>query len=205
MAASADEAEFAPLLLAAQAGDKKALGELLEQYRNYLALLARVQIDKRLQGKLNPSDLVQETFLKAHRHMGQFRGQSEGEWIAWLRQILVTTLGNLVRHHNQGRRDVRLERELAADLEHSSRALEKGLAMRQSSPSQQAARREQAVILADVLRQLPADYREVVILRNLEGLTFPQVADRMGRTLDSVKKLWARALAQLRQTLGERS
>src|SRR2546427_206956 len=74
-----------------------------------------------------------------------------------------------------------------------------------SSPSQRVARREQAVVLADMLGRLPEDYREVVILRHLEGLSFPQVARRMGRTLDSVKKLWARALAQLRDSLGDSS
>ena len=63
-------------------------------------------------------------------------------------------------------------------------------------------RREQAVLLADALNHLPADYREVLILRHLEGLTFPEVADRMGRSLDSVEKLWVRALPRLRRALG---
>ena len=60
-------------------------------------------------------------------------------------------------------------------------------------------------MLADALGQLPEDYREVIILRHLEGLTFPAVASRMGRTPESIKKLWARALARLRRTLGELS
>ena len=71
-----------------------------------------------------------------------------------------------------------------------------------STPSQQAARREQAVLLADALDRLPQDYREVIILRHLEGLTFPEVARRLDRTLDSVEKLWARGLARLRRSLG---
>jgi RNA polymerase sigma-70 factor, ECF subfamily len=98
---------------------------------------------------------------------------------------------------------VRLERALAVELDESSRALDRGLIAQQSSPSQQAVRREQAVMLADALGQLPDAYREVIILRHLEGLTFPEVAGRMGRTVESVKKLWARALARLRSTLGE--
>ena len=71
-----------------------------------------------------------------------------------------------------------------------------------SSPSQHAARREQALLLAEGLERLPEDYREVLILRHLEGLTFPEVAARMGRTVMSVKKLWARALPALRDSLG---
>ena len=62
-------------------------------------------------------------------------------------------------------------------------------------------RREQGVLLADALAQLPEDYREVLILRHLEGLTFPGVSQRMGRTLDSVKKLWTRALDCLRRSM----
>jgi RNA polymerase sigma-70 factor (ECF subfamily) len=98
-----------------------------------------------------------------------------------------------------------LERELAAELDQSSQMLDQRLEAPGSSPSQRVARREQAVVLADMLGRLPEDYREVVILRHLEGLSFPQVARRMGRTLDSVKKLWARALAQLRDSLGDSS
>jgi RNA polymerase sigma-70 factor (ECF subfamily) len=191
------------LIHLAQAGDPRALGRLLELYRTYLALLARLHIRRRLQGKFDASDLVQETFLKAHRHFAQFRGSSEPELVAWLRQILASSLANLVRHYyGTQRRDVRLELELAAAVDESSHALGNGLFARQSSPSGQAARREQAVLLAQALDHLPPDYREVMILRHLEGLTFPEVAERMGRSVDSVKKLWARGLAQLRALLG---
>jgi RNA polymerase sigma-70 factor, ECF subfamily len=192
------------LLGQARAGDGPALGQLLELYRHYLALLARMQIGRRLQGKVDASDLVQETFLKAHRGFAQFRGSSEGELVSWLRQILAANLANLVhRHYGRQRRDVKLERDLAAEMDASSRVLDLGLVAQGSSPSQQAARREQAVLLADALERLPADYREVLILRHLEGLTFPAVAQRMGRTLGSVEKLWIRALARLRRSLAD--
>jgi RNA polymerase sigma-70 factor (ECF subfamily) len=188
----------------ARAGDGAALGQLFALYRRYLGLLARVQIGRRLQGKADPSDLVQETFLKAHRNFAQFRGSHEGELVAWLRQILATTLANLVRHFlGRQRRDARLEQELAADLDQSSRILDRGLVAREGSPSDLAARREQAVRLADALEMLPANYREVLVLRHLDGLTFPEAARQMGRSLGSVEKLWIRALAQLRRALGE--
>ncbi len=191
------------LLQEARAGDPATLGRLLELYRRYLALLARVQIGQRLQGKVDASDLVQETFLEAHRNFTRFRGTSEAQLVRWLRQILAAKLADLLRRYlgTQGR-DVRLERDIEGAFDRSSVLLDRGLVPPQSSPSQQAARREQAVLLADALAQLPDDYREVLVLRHLEGLTFPDAARRMGRSLDSVEKLWMRALARLRQLLG---
>src|SRR5436309_873224 len=169
-----DPTEAAPpeqLLVLARAGSPAAAGELLEHYRPYLTVLARVQLGRRLQGKADAADLVQETFLEAHRDFGGFRGTTAGELRAWLRQVLA--------------RDVRLERSLSQELDESSRMLDAGLAAAQSTPSQQADRREQAVRLADALDRLPEAYRDVLILRYLEGLKFPEVARRMGRSLDS--------------------
>src|SRR5882724_2256557 len=105
------------LLRQAHGGNGSALGRLLEMYRNYLAVLARLQIGRRLQGKADPADLVQETFLKAHRNFDRFRGATEAELAGWLRQILAGQLAHLVRRYlGTKRRDVRLEREMAADL-----------------------------------------------------------------------------------------
>lgn len=194
------------LLAGARAGDEGALGRLLERYRPYLTLLARLQIGRGLQGKADPADMVQETFLEAARHFAVFRGESEPELTAWLRQILAACLAQLARRYYGTRaRDVRLERVLEDELDQSSRALDGALLAEQSTPSQRASRREQAVLLADALDSLPEDYREVIILRHLEGLTFPEVAARLGRSLDSVEKLWVRALPRLRRALGGRS
>jgi RNA polymerase sigma-70 factor (ECF subfamily) len=191
------------LLALARTGDDSALGLLLERYRAYLMLLARLQIGRRLQGKADCGDVVQETFLEAARHFGRFQGVTEPELAAWLRQILATTLAHLVRrYYGTQARDVRLERVLEEELDGSSRAVDRGLVAAQSTPSQRASRREQAVLLADALDRLPPDYREVIILRHLEELTFPEVAQRMGRSVDSVEKLWVRALPRLRRALG---
>jgi RNA polymerase sigma-70 factor (ECF subfamily) len=167
-----------------------------------LELLARVHIGRRLQSKVDAADVVQDTFLEAHRRFGRFQGTTEAEFVSWLRHILAANLAMLVRHYLGTRgRDVRLERELAFDLDHSSQVLGRGLLAGSSSPSQRAIRRERAVLLADALGQLSETYREVIVLRHLEGLSFPEVARRMQRSLDSVKNLWARALGQLRRTL----
>lgn len=191
-----------PLLDRARAGEPAALGELLDGYRQYLTLLARLQIGRALQVKLGASDVVQETFLEAHRDFPGFRGGSAGEVAAWLRTILARNLANQVRRYRHTRgRDVRLEQRLAADLDRSSDRLAAVLADPAHGPDRNAARGEAALILADALGRLPPDYREVLVLRNLEELSFAEVAGRTGRSVDSVKKLWARGLARLRREL----
>src|SRR5215207_2516444 len=201
-----DRPEPVEQLRLARDGDVSALGALLERYGQYLTLLARLQVGRRLQGKVEPADLVQEAFHKAHRDFPSFRGTTEAEFVGWLRQLLVTAVAGQVRRYlGTQQRDVRLEQQLADEIDQSSRALCGGLAAAQSTPSQQAARREQAVILADALGKLPEHYREVIVLHHLEGLSLSQVASRMGRTPDSVEKLWTRALVQLRGILGAAS
>lgn len=189
-------------LQAALAGDDAARGALLESYRAWLELLARVEIGRRLQTKVDVADVVQETFLEAHRSLDRFRGTTPTEFSAWLRGILAIRVSLLLRHYfkTQGR-DIRREREIDVDLDQSSRAIDGGLIAFQSTPSEQAVRREQGTLLADALARLPDDYREVIILRHLEELTFAEVAARMDRSLDSVQKLWVRALARLRQLM----
>jgi RNA polymerase sigma-70 factor (ECF subfamily) len=192
------------LLVLAKAGDGAALGRLLERYRNYMGLLVRLQVGRRLRRKVDVEDLLQEVWLEIHRKIVTFRGSSEREFLMWVRRMIGSILANQVRHFLGTKcRDLRLERALVDELDESSRALNQSLIAPQSTPSQQAVRREQAVILADALQGLPEDYREVIILRQLEGLSFPDVARRLGRTEDSVKNVWLRALARLRRTLEE--
>jgi RNA polymerase sigma-70 factor (ECF subfamily) len=189
------------LLRRARAGDEAALGDLLAQYRNYLKLLARLQIDRRLRRKLDASDAVQEAMLAAHRAFAQFRGQSEAELLAWLRQILATGLAGMARRYlGTKQRQIDLERELQHGLDNASRAIDARL-VQHSTPSVHAAQREQAVLLANALASLPLRYREVLVLRHLEGMPFPDIAEKLGRTIDSVKKLWSRGLVKLRSAL----
>jgi RNA polymerase sigma-70 factor (ECF subfamily) len=186
----------------ARGGDDSALGRLLESYSNYLTLLARVQIGRRIQGKVDAGDVVQEVFLEAHRQIANFRGTAEAELVAWLRKILAGQLAlTLRRYLGTKGRDVNLERELGYQLDQSSQAMDGGFVAPTSTPSQHVSRREQAVLLADALDRLPPDYREVIILRHLESLPFAEVASRMGRSEDSVQKLWVRALASLRKSM----
>ena len=186
------------LLLQARAGDTEALGRLLEKYRNYLLFLAKMQLDSRLLGKLDAADIVQETFMEAARSFSQFRGEEDGQFTAWLRQILVSKLAAAARHYlGTRRRDVRLEQHLHTRVDQSSLFLDH-LLCTLSTPSLKVRREETRQQLLEALAQLPEHYREVLQLRHLENLTFPQIAQRMGRTEDSVQKIWVRALGQIR-------
>jgi RNA polymerase sigma-70 factor (ECF subfamily) len=203
MTLSANSAALEELPVLTRRTSDPALGRRLESYRDYLTILARMQIGRRLQGKVDPSDLVQETFLHAVRDFAQFRGTSDKELAGWVRQILAARLADLVRRYcgTQGR-DVHLEQGLQVELDQSSQVLDAGLVDPLSSPSHQAVRHEQVTWLAQSLERLPADYREVLILHHLEEWDFPAVARRMGRSVEAVKKLWARALARLRRSVG---
>ena len=189
------------LLTRARQGDGDALGQMIDGFRSYLALLARMQLRRYLQAKFDDSDLVQETCLEAQKSFAQFQGSSEAEFMSWLRTILAHTTAITIRHYSRQKRDVRLERQLEQDLDHSSVQLGAAFASPESSPSQRVARRERSLILADALGQLKDDYREVVILHHLEGLSIDEISTQLGRTTDSVQKLWARAIVQLRRVL----
>ena len=191
------------LIAEARRGDDAAQGRLLELYRNYLRLVARSLIGGALRVKLDASDLVQETFLKAHRDFGRFAGGTEPELVAWLRQILVRSLANQVKHHRRLGRDQNRQESLDHLLELSDRPLRFALAARLPSPSEAASRREQAVLLADAVDRLPADYREAFVLRTLEHVPFEEIALRMGRSTGAVRMLWARAVKKLNEILEE--
>ena len=191
------------LLVQARGGDAQALGQLLELYRNYLRVVARAMIGQALRVRLDASDLVQETFLKAHGEFRQFLGSTEPELTAWLRQILVRTLANQARHHRRQGRNYQRDEPLEVLLERSSSGVQLALAAPLSSPSSLLSRREQSVLLADALEKLPADYREVFLMRNLEHIPFEEIAVRMGRSPGAARMLWTRTIKKLSQLLEE--
>src|SRR5688572_9351979 len=196
-----DAFDVAALLAYARGGDGGSIGKLLTHYRNYLMLLATTQVERRLKPRVSPSDVVQETMLKAHRHFAQFHGETERELLAWLRQNLVSNLARFVEQYMlAAKRDVRREisiEQLGASGERSA-PLTGVLQARGKTPSAIAQHREEAVVLADRLAQLPSDYREILVLRNIQGLSFDEAAARMKRPLGATRMLWLRAIKKLR-------
>jgi RNA polymerase sigma-70 factor (ECF subfamily) len=175
----------------------------LDQYREYLTMLARVQLDPRLRDKLDPSDVVQQTLLDAHQRQEQFRGQTEAEKAAWLRQILARNLVDALRAFGRAKRDVARERSLHVAMEQSSQRLEAWLAAEQSSPSQKLDRHERAVQLANALAALPEAQREALVLQHWHGFSLAEIGQHMGRSPAAVAGLIKRGLRQLRGLLKE--
>jgi RNA polymerase sigma-70 factor, ECF subfamily len=155
----------------------------LEDYRDYLRLLARLQLDPKLWSQLDPSDIAQETLLKAHARRDQFRGQTHAEKVAWLRQILANTLTDALRRFHRQKGDQ--HQSLEAAVEQSSARVEKWLEASGPSPHDQAARQEQILRLAAVLARLPEDQRIAVELRHLQGYSVPAISELTGRSVAS--------------------
>jgi RNA polymerase sigma-70 factor (ECF subfamily) len=182
---------------AARRGDREALGRALTSFRKYLLLLANERIEPELAAKGGASDIVQDTFFRAHRSFGDFRGGSEAEWRNWLRAILIRTLA-----HHRRRYDGTSKRRPALEVSiHSTVDVGRGPASNDPTPSRELARRECEVSLLAALDRLPVDYRDVVILHHRECMSFEEIGRRQGISSEAARKRWSRALGRLRQEL----
>src|SRR5262249_15215797 len=147
-------------------------GSDFERSRTYLGLLARLQLDPQLRGLLDPSDLVQQTLLRAHRNWDQCRGATDEQRAAWLRAILAHELADAVRKIDRRGEDRR--QSLEASLNESSDRLEAWLQSDSTSPSGRVERQEQLLKLAEALSRLPGDQRTALELHHLQGLPVPE-------------------------------
>lgn len=173
----------------------------LQRYREYLLLLARSQFPRRLRAKLDSSDVVQQTLLEAHRDLEQFRGTTDSELAAWLRQILARNLANVARDWDRQKRDVNREQALEQKLTQSSARLEAWLSDGAISPSQQVMRNEQIVHLASALMCLSEEQRQAIELRYLQGMPIREIAEQMEKSTSAIGGLLHRGLSDLRQRM----
>jgi RNA polymerase sigma-70 factor (ECF subfamily) len=187
------------LLAEARAGSTEALGELLELYRAYLRQVARVHLNPRLNPKADASDLVQETFLDAHRDFDHFRGEDDAELRAWLRRLLLNNAANFFRRFRPGgKRSVELEVSLASARLAALIAWEVSLT---PSPDDHADAHEQACLLEKALHRLPDVYRRVLHLHYREQRSFEEIAGLLNCTPNAARKTAARALKIVQQQL----
>jgi RNA polymerase sigma-70 factor (ECF subfamily) len=175
--------------------------EALEPYRRYLTVLAELHLDRRLRGKLDASDVVQQTMLRALSAVEELRSQKPEVLTAWLRKILASALADAVKHYERDKRDISLERSLEADLDRSASGLNAWLAADQSSPSQVAQRNEELFRLVNALSQLPDRMREVVVAKYCRGWTLQRTADHLECTVPAVASLLRRGLEELRRRM----
>jgi RNA polymerase sigma-70 factor (ECF subfamily) len=180
----------------ARGGDTAALGDLLQAYRPYVRVIARAARQGFAPGRLDDSDLIQDTLLLAHRAFGRFRGTTVAEFAGWLRQLTLRTVGHAARAHmGTDKRSVGMEQPLA-DMD--------ALAIAEiQTPDAQAAHHERAAQIAAAIEQLPEEMRQVVLGRLLDGLAYATLASRLGKSEGALRVTYTRALCRLRELLAE--
>jgi RNA polymerase sigma-70 factor (ECF subfamily) len=191
---------FLTLLEEAKHGSATALGTLIEECRCYLLSVANQELPEKLRAKVAPSDMVQDSCLEAQLAFQQFRGQSRDELVNWLRTILLFNISNARRRYcDTAKRQLHREFSLD-DLTDQSNAPWQ-LAACEPSPSQAAIRHEDEARIEKAIEQLPDHFRQAVLLRQREHLTFGEIGQRMNRSAEATRKLWARGIEQLQQIL----
>ena len=197
------------LIRLAREGDAACRDELFGLCRDYLRFIARAEVESWLRVKVDASDVVQQTMLEAHRDFERFAGDSEQEWLGWLRRILSHNVADFVRHYRgtdkrQQRREVPIRRDGSETIGRGTGGLGTGEpAGREATPSLQLARLEDELRIAAAIAQMPEDYQEVIMLRNFQRLPFAEVAEQMGRSRPAVQMLWMRAIKKLQEVVGE--
>jgi RNA polymerase sigma-70 factor (ECF subfamily) len=176
-------------------------GAEFEKYRRYLAFLARMHVDQRLNAKVDLSGIVQQTLFEAHQDLGRWKSLPSGEKMAFLRQILAHNIQDEIRMLKAGKRDVRREQSLEQAFENSSLRLMNWVGVDASSPSSKLNRAERAMQLAAALDRLPEAQREALVLQHWERKSLADIASHMQRTPAAVAGLLKRGLRQLREEL----
>lgn len=173
----------------ARQGAAEQIGNLIDASRDYLVLMANREMLEGLRSKFSPSDIVQETCVRAFERFEQFQGQCEEEWLAWLRQILLRQIGTLRRRYVEAEiRNVRRETELSAAGH---------MATDSDTPSRRATVKESVTRIERAMARLPGDYQLVLQLREWELLSFQEIGRQMGRSEEAARQLWYRALDRL--------
>ena len=180
---------------------EKTNGHVLDPFRSYLYLLARTQLGPTTQQDIDASDLVQQTLMDAHANRDQFRGESDAQRAAWLRQILSNNIADALRHLHRAKRDVSRQRSLDEQIDESFCQAHSWLEAMQSSPSQHAMKEEDLLRLADALMELSDVQRDAVILRHLQGLSLAEVSRELRRSEAAVAGLVFRGLNNLKRLL----
>jgi RNA polymerase sigma-70 factor (ECF subfamily) len=174
-------------------------GTRLERYRGYLGFLARLHLEPRDRSLIDPSDVVQQTLLKAYQNWDQCRAESEAQRRAWLRAILAHQIADLARRSDH--LPMVDPEALSQALDHSAAGLEAWVQANTPSPSSRAIQHEQSLQLAEALAELPSDQQMAIELHHLQGLTVPEVCDQMRRSPAAVAGLLRRGLKALRERL----
>lgn len=191
------EKNFKELVDEARAGEPEAIGRLIESSRDYLLLIANQGIDPDIRGKIGASDIVQESILTAQANIGRFRGDTKGEWLAWLKQILINDLRESRRTYKSvQKRSVRQERSIDGSAPIAPLIQDAHL-----TPRTHAVKTEEMELLLAAIAELPEDQQQIIKLRNWEHLSYEEIGQRLNRSPDAVRKMWGRAVLKLKDRL----
>lgn len=185
----------------ARGGSRSALDRLFRSCSPYLLAVANRELSAALRSRLDPVDAVQDTLMKAWQNFLSFRGETESDLLAWLRQILRHNLANERRQHVQAaarsiRREVSLAKAASVQLTNIADS-------ESEAPDTQAQARERHEALEGAWRRLPEHYQQALHLHTQEGLTFAQVGQRLRCSAEAARKLWGRAAEELAWLLGD--
>lgn len=196
-----DSVRYSRLIEGARRGDADCRERLFELCRSYLGFVARSQIETWLRRKVDASDLVQETMLEAYRDFDRFDGRTEGEWLAWLRRILNHNAADFVRRYRcTAKRAAGREVPFRDPADSRSPGVPEPAADT-PTPSQEFLLIDTELRVTEALSKLSSDYQEVIVLRNLQRLSFNEVAERMSRSRPAVQMLWMRAIRKLQESM----
>jgi RNA polymerase sigma-70 factor (ECF subfamily) len=186
------------LLKAARHGRPDALGQLLQGYRLYLLRIAHSAVPAGLVAKASSSDVVQDTLLRALANFADFRGETLAELQCWLRTILLNEVGRLTRRY-QATDKRQVDREVALPAPGAAG----DLVADQPSPSQRVSREELAGLVQEVLDRLPEHYRQILVWREWDELSFKEIGQRLNRSEDAARMLWWRAIERFNREMGD--
>jgi len=175
----------------ARNGQREALGDLLQGYRAYLLRIAHDELPAAVHGKVGSSDAVQETILEALGCFARFQGSTLAELQSWLRTILHRQIGQLTQHY------LRTQKRQADREVPSQDQPDAG----QETPSSVVGNAEMATVVRQAMERLPEHYRQVMIWREWDELSFAEIARRLERSEDAARMLWWRALERLNQEI----
>jgi RNA polymerase sigma-70 factor (ECF subfamily) len=183
----------------ARDGDQEAKSDLAQQVQKYLAIRADKQLDRSLRANLHPSDIVQKTLIKMVQGIDNFRGTSTEEFYGWLNRIIQHETAKATRDLKRKKRDIRRQRPIGGQDSRAGNIHEPS--DYNPTPGTNAILNERVELFHKALSQLPEDYEMVIRLRNLDQLSFKDIASKMNRSVDSVSKLWYRAVVSFQRQL----
>lgn len=186
------------LVALAQAGDESAVNRLYEVYGERILWMVRMRMNKELRSALESMDIVQDTLVNALRGLGGFTYKNEGDFVRWLSKIAENELRGSLRKLHADKRDIR--RVVRFDSDTSATAgRDAGIPapVGYTTPSVIMSKRDDLARLEKAIGDLKPEYRQVIVLIKIDGLSYNEMGKKLGKTDDAVRKLVSRAMAEL--------